>query len=118
MILTTYYKCGSVIPKMAGIIPQLTSTIVDLLKIGVPVLLIIFGMLDFGKAVIAQKEDEIKKSQNLFIKRLLSAALVFFVFIIVEVVFNLVAGEDQTKNESIWNCVNCFINNQCGEPVQ
>ena len=42
MLLTTYYACGSIIPKMAGIIPQLTSTIVDLLKIGVPVLLIIF----------------------------------------------------------------------------
>ena len=107
MLLTTYKACGTVIPKMAEIIPKLTSTIVDLLKIGVPVLLIIFGMLDFGKAVIAQKEDEIKKSQGLFIKRLISAALVFFVFIIVEVVFNLVASGEQ---KTIWDCVDCFIN--------
>jgi len=64
-------------------------------------------MLDFGKAVIAQKEDEIKKSQTLFIKRLLSAAIVFFVFIIVEVLFNVVAPDEDT---TIWNCVNCFIN--------
>ena len=110
MLLTTYVKCGTVIPKMASIIPQLTSTIVDLLKIGVPVLLIVFGMLDFGKAVMAQKEDEIKKSQMLFVKRLLSAALVFFVFIIVEVIFNLVADDDPDKT-TVWNCVNCFINN-------
>jgi len=112
MLLTTYVKCGTVIPKMASIIPQLTSTIVDLLKIGVPVLLIVFGMLDFGKAVMAQKEDEIKKSQMLFVKRLLSAALVFFVFIIVEVIFNLVANDDPDKT-TVWNCVNCFINNEC-----
>ena len=106
-LLEAYVKCGDVIPKMAEIIPKLTSTVVDLIKIGVPVLLIIFGMLDLGKAVMAQKEDEIKKSQQIFLKRLLSAAIVFFVFIIVEVVFNLVAnGEDQT----IWNCVDCFIN--------
>lgn len=107
MFLTAYYKCGTIIPKMAAIIPKLTSTIVDLIKIGVPVLLIIFGMLDFGKAVMAQKEDEIKKAQTLFIKRLLSAALVFFVFIIVELVFNLVASGE---SDTIWKCVDCFIN--------
>lgn len=107
MILAAYYKCGTIIPKMAEIIPKLTSTIVDLIKIGVPILLIVFGMLDFGKAVMAQKEDEIKKSQALFVKRLLSAALVFFVFIIVEVVFNIVASGEST---TIWDCVDCFIN--------
>lgn len=112
MILATYVKCGTMIPKMATIIPELTSTIVDLLKIGVPVLLIIFGMLDLGKAVIAQKEDEIKKSQGLFVKRLISAAIVFLVFIIVEVVFNLIAGstEGKTESKNIWDCVDCFIN--------
>lgn len=111
MLLNAYVSCGGMIPRMATIIPKLTSTIVDLLKIGVPVLLIIFGMLDLGKAVIAQKEDEIKKSQNLFVKRLISAALVFLVFIIVELVFNLIAGNtegDESKN--IWDCVSCFIN--------
>ena len=107
MLLTTYYRCGDVIPKMAEIIPQLTSTIVDLLKIGVPILLVIFGMLDFGKAVIAQKEDEIKKSQMLFVKRLISAAIVFFVFIIVEVLFNVVASD---ADPTIWDCVDCFRN--------
>lgn len=115
MILATYVKCGTMIPKMAEIIPKLTSTIVDLLKIGVPVLLIIFGMLDLGKAVMAQKEDEIKKSQGLFVKRLISAAIVFLVFIVVELVFNLIAGntEGKTEADNIWKCVDCFINNNC-----
>lgn len=111
MLLYNYVSCGNMIPRMAEIIPKLTSTIVDLLKIGVPVLLIILGMLDLGKATIAQKEDEIKKSQQLFIKRLISSALVFLVFIIVEVVFNFIAGStDETKSKNIWNCVSCFIN--------
>lgn len=109
-ILASYVKCGDIIPKMNSTIPRLTSTIVDLLKIGVPVLLIVLGMLDFGKAVMSQKEDEIKKNQTLFIKRLLSAALVFFVFIIVELLFNIVAKDEDAN---IWNCVNCFINNEC-----
>ncbi len=110
MTLATYVGCGGIIPHMNSTIPRLTSLVVDLIKIGVPVLLIIFGMLDLGKAVMAQKEDEIKKSQQMFFKRLLSAALVFFVFVIVELVFNIVARDEKA---GIWNCVNCFINNQC-----
>ena len=102
--------CGGGILTMDRIIPDMTSLIVTLIKIGIPVLLIVFGMLDLGKAVMAQKEDEIKKSQQMFFKRLLSAALVFFVFVIVELVFNIVARDEKA---GIWNCVNCFINNQC-----
>lgn len=107
---TQYVKCGTMIPRMAIIIPKLTSTAVDILKIAVPVLLIIFGMLDLMKGVIAQKEDEIKKAQGLFVKRLISAAIVFLVFIIVEVVFNLIAGSTEDNSDNIWKCVDCFIN--------
>ena len=115
MLLDAYVKCGTMIPKMADIIPKLTSTIVDIIKIAVPVLLIVFGMLDLGKAVAAQKEDEIKKAQGLFVKRLISAAIVFFVFVVVELVFNLIAvsTEGTNKSTNIWNCVNCFINHKC-----
>ena len=110
-MILSYVSCGGgIIPKMNSMIPHLTSLVVDLIKIGVHVLLIIFGMLDLGKAVMAQKEDEIKKSQQMFFKRLLSAALVFFVFVIVELVFNIVAKDEKA---GIWNCVNCFINESC-----
>ncbi|MBQ8234483.1 MAG: hypothetical protein IJZ36_02725 [Bacilli bacterium] len=53
------------------------------IRFGVPLLLILFGMLDLGKAVIAQKEDDIKKGQQTFIKRLIAAVVVFFIFSIV-----------------------------------
>ena len=100
-------KCGGGILEMNIMIPQIIGLIVTLIKIGVPILLIVFGMLDLGKAVMAQKEDEIKKAQQTFIKRLIAAALVFFVVMIVQTVFNLVAGDDK---KDIWNCINCFIN--------
>lgn len=111
MMILSHVSCGNgIIPYMNSTIPRLTSLVVDLIKIGVPVLLIIFGMLDLGKAVMAQKEDEIKKSQQMFFKRLLSACIVFFVFVIVELVFNIVAKDEKA---GIWNCVNCFINKDC-----
>ena len=36
--------------------------VIPIIQIGIPILLIIFGMLDLGKAVVAGKEDEIKKT--------------------------------------------------------
>ena len=111
MFILDSVVCGDGIITMDRMIPDIFSLIITLIKIGVPILLIIFGMLDLGKAVMAQKEDEIKKSQQLFLKRLLSAALVFFVVMIVQVVFKLVAKD----SDDVWNCVNCFINGLSSE---
>ena len=109
MYILDYVSCGDAISSMDIMIPQITSLIITIIEIGVPVLLIVFGMLDLGKAVMAQKEDEIKKAQQTFLKRLLSAALVFFVIMIVQVIFNLVAGNNDGEKEDIWDCVSCFI---------
>ncbi len=102
---------GSIALDVNEMIPQLTSTLITLIKVGVPILLIVFGMLDLGKAVMAQKEDEIKKGWQTFIKRIVAAAVVFLVIFIVQIVFSLVAGND--KKDSIWHCVDCFVNNDC-----
>ena len=81
------------------------------IKIAAPVLLVIFGMLDLMKGVMAQKEDEIKKGQQLFIKRLIAGVLVFLVFTIVQTIVSFVAGSDETTN--MMTCVECFINGDC-----
>lgn len=105
---------GEALITMDTMIPQITSTIVTLIKIGVPILLIIFGMMDLGKAVMAQKDDEIKKGQQTFIKRLVAAAVVFFVVFIVQIVIGLITTGNDKSN--ITNCIDCFINNNnCGK---
>lgn len=86
-------------------IPNTVHTIIVVIKIAVPVLLVIFGMLDLFKGITANKEDEIKKGQNLFVKRLISAAIIFFVISIVQLLVSFVAGD-----EGIMTCANCFIN--------
>lgn len=91
-------------------IPETVSTVINVIKIVVPVLLVIFGMLDLFKGITAQKEDEMKKGQQLFIKRLISGALVFFVFIIVQLLVSFAAGGE---NQTIMDCADCFINNKC-----
>ncbi len=88
-------------------------SIVTIIKIVVPILLIIWGMLDLGKAVIAQKEDEIKKGQQTFIKRIIAAAIVFFIVVIVQVIVGIVATDKDQAN--VKDCIKCFINDtsQC-----
>ena len=86
-------------------IANTVSTIITVIQIAVPVLLVIFGMLDLFKGITAQKEDEIKKGQNIFIKRLITAAIVFFVVAIVKLLISFVADD-----EGIMTCANCFLN--------
>ena len=93
------------IPSIPAAIPKLTTLAVNLIKIAVPIALIIFGMWDLGKAVMQQKEEDIKKGQQTFIKRIIAAVLVFFV--IVQLVINFVG--ETTGDGNIFNCVSSFI---------
>ena len=70
----------------------LVGYIVHEIWIGVPIALIIFGMIDLGKAVIASKEDEVKKATKAFGKRFLYAVGVFAVVWLVTFVLNIVSG--------------------------
>ncbi len=96
-------SCGSVtdIPK---IVPTAISIIYTIIRIVVPIGLIIFGMIDMTKAVTGQKEDEIKKGQQTFIKRCIAAAIIFFVFSIVKLVVSAINDEND-----VVDCMNCFL---------
>ena len=82
--------------------------LIPVIQIGIPIVLIVIGMFDLGKAVVASKEDEIKSAQKLLIKRVIYAILIFFVVFLVTAVFNIVAGSgngDQgtAKWSECWN---------------
>ena len=100
--------------EIPNIIPNITSLVVDIIKMVVPFMLIVMGMLDLGKAVIASKEDEIKKAQSLFIKRIIAAVLVFFIVAIVQLVFGILADADGSDGsidkEGVNECLNLFLN--------
>ncbi len=107
----TYAKivCGDTdVPYVAA---QITTTVINILKIVTPIIIIIFGMIDLVKAVVAQKEDDIKKGSSTFLKRVLLGAFVFLVFVFVEVIIGLVAPKNENTN--MWNCVDCFVNGNC-----
>lgn len=90
----------------------IVSSVVKLIKIGVPIILAVLGMIDLGKAVATQKEEEIKKGQKTLLSRCIAAGLVFFVVSIVQLLFNIVSGGNasDTESRSMWNCISDFLN--------
>jgi len=100
------YSCGN--EYLTGIpvrIPKLGKFIMNFLQILIPIVLIIYGSLDLVKAVYASKEDEIKKGQQTFVKRLAGAIIIFFVFAIVKLVISVVS----TNSSPIMECVDCIL---------
>ncbi len=81
-------------------------------KIIIPLLIIILGMIDLGKAVVAQKDDEIKKATSSIIKRVVIGIVIFFIPTIVYLFFGLVglrSGDDKNDKSGIQMCYKCLL---------
>lgn len=103
------YACGNVIGAgIPGNIVNIIHYVYLGIQIIVPILLIIFGMIELAKAITAQKEDEIKKAQGGLLKKAVVAVIVFLVFSLVKFVFGFAGG-----TQDAWGCVDNLINGTC-----
>lgn len=97
-------NCGGLEP----IVRILKNGILRIVCIIIPIGLILFGIIDLGKAIIASEEKEVKQAQSRFIKRLIYGAVIFFVPYIIALIMNLVSigGDDSEDTQSWSNCWN------------
>ena len=100
-------KSSALVKGIPPSVPRIIHVFYIGLQIVVPVLLIIFGSIDLVKAIVAGKEDEIKKCQMTLVRRLITAVLVFFVFAVVKILVNVAADKNK---QGIISCVDCFLN--------
>ena len=82
--------------------------VLPIIQIAIPILLIIMGSLDLGKAVMASDDKEIKAATSKLIKRAIAAAAVFFVVFAVKLVMNIVAGNTDGAAGDAANFVTCW----------
>lgn len=75
----------------------------NLVKIGIPIILIVFGGIDFVQAIFAGKEDNMKKAQEKFIKRIIIAIVIFIIPTLLSFLLGIV--------NSIWGNIG---NDLCG----
>ena len=95
------FTCSSIPEPLLNI----THLIYKAIQIGVPIILIIVGMFDMGKAITQQKEDEIKKAQSLLVKKAIPAGLVFLMFSLVQLVVSVVSPDTTASGSESWACV-------------
>ena len=79
-------------------------------------MLIIWGMIDFAKSTIGGSEDDIKKGQKVFVKRLIAAIIVFLIITVTQLIITTVGTA--TKDEggtsdagNAWKCACKIIKN-------
>lgn len=80
---------------------SLITTAVKILRIAIVAALVLWGTIDMGKAVIAGDEKKIKEAQKPFVKRLVSAVIVFLIPYIISIVMGLVTSDK--SYQKCWN---------------
>lgn len=80
----------------------------------VPIILIVLGTIDLVRAVIAGKDEDIKKHQQTLVKRLIAAVIVFLVPLLVTLIMGLLGPTDwrncweDAKNKTISNIIDSY----------
>lgn len=92
--------CGGLDP----LVSLVKNGLFPIVYILIPIALLIFAVIDFGKAVIASDEKEVKAAQSRLIKRAIYAALIFFVVFLVKAIMDVVAKGGTGNTGDWWSC--------------
>ena len=93
---------GAALCKELSFVLKLVGLVVFVIKIVVPILLLFYGMLDFTKAVMLKKDDEVKNALNSLKSRAIAALIVFCVVSAVNLLMNFIGAEEYK------DCVACI----------
>ena len=100
---------SNICSEASGIL-QFVGWILTVFKIAIPLIILALGMFDFGKAVIAAKDDEIKKSAKSLLMRAIAGVIIFFVPTIVLWVFSGIKGYSEAAEQGDFNiCKTCLL---------
>ena len=92
--------CGGLDP----LVCLVKNGLFPIVYIVIPIALLVYAVIDFGKAVIASDEKEVKAAQSRLIKRAVYAALIFFVVFLVKAVMDVVAKGGTGNTGNWWSC--------------
>lgn len=93
---------------------QIIGSVLLVFKIAIPLLIIGLGIFDFGKAVVAEKEDEIKKQTKRLLFRVIAGIVIFIIPNIVLWIFRVTVDEYEQQSENFKVCETCLLHpSQC-----
>ncbi len=95
--------CATIAP-----IIRIIRTVLDIIQIGIPIILILMGTIDLGKAVLSSDDKAIKESTSKLVKRVIAAVAVFFVVTIVKLIMGIISDssvdDGHTSNQNWLTC--------------
>ena len=91
-----------------ALIWQFIGYIFMIFKIVIPLLLLILGMIDLGKAVVASDDKAIKGATKTLMHRAIAAVIIFFIPTLVGFIFSIVAGFADVKGQYAV-CEECLV---------
>jgi len=92
-----------------ALIWQFIGYILMIFKIVIPLLLLILGMFDLGKAVVASDDKAINKATTALVKRAVAAIIIFFIPTLIGFVFSIVAGFSDEIENNYTACKTCAV---------
>ncbi len=93
-------SCEGLLP----IVQFIKKGIFPIIQIGIPIILILMGTIDLGKAVMSSDDKEIKGATSKLIKRAIAAVAVFFVVTIVSLLMGIFAKTDIGEENQWFEC--------------
>lgn len=93
-----------------AVVFQFIGYVVLVLKIVIPSILIVLGVISLGKAIIAADDKEIKSAANTFIKKFIVAVFIFFIPAIISALFSFVGGFANDNQNDYEVCIKCISN--------
>lgn len=100
-------NCGGNIIDIPIQTAKILHTIYTAIKFITPVVLVFMGLFDFGKSVMAGKEDDIAKNRKKFFRRCIAAVIIILLAAIVEIILETFAGFGFIDGRG---CINSIIN--------
>lgn len=94
----------------ASEILEIVGWVLTIIKIAIPLIIIVLGLIDLGKAAISSKPEEIKKSATGLVWRFVGGIAIFFIPTIVMLVFGMVGRFETTAKQVDYNICKACIN--------
>lgn len=94
----------------ARTILQFVGWILTFFKIGIPLVIIAYGMVDFGKAVVASEDNEIKNQTRRLLYRALAGVVIFFIPTLIMWIFGAISEFEKSITEANFDlCRTCVL---------
>ena len=105
---------GDFCSKMSGML-KIVGFVLTIFKIIIPVIIVIYGIIDLGKAVTASKDDEIKKAVKQLGYRLAAGVMIFFVPTLILMVFGWISDYNGLMSDDQFQiCHDCLLKPNSG----